>query len=94
MALSQSAHFPALNPFFLRSVRLQVNSAFRLGAFGGQAIVFLVMVLLLQWYGPIATVSITLVPMLFLALATTLSGSLRRVRRLATLIEPARDMPA
>jgi predicted MFS family arabinose efflux permease len=57
----------------------RVNSVFRLGGFGGQTLGFLIAGLLLQAYGPVATVWITFVPSIGLALLPTLSPSLRGV---------------
>jgi predicted MFS family arabinose efflux permease len=61
----------------------RVNSAFRLATFGGQTLGFLLTGLLLQWYGPVATVWITFVPSVGLAALTTLSAGLRHAGRLA-----------
>lgn len=61
----------------------RVNSLFRLVSFGGQTLGFLLTGVLLEWYGPVATVWITLAPALGVALLATLSGSLRRVGHLA-----------
>lgn len=63
----------------------RVNSVFRLVTFGCQTLGFVLMGALLQWYGPIATVWITFVPAIALAVLTTLSRSLRRVGRIATV---------
>lgn len=61
----------------------RVNSVFRLVTFGSQALGFLLMGALLQWYGPVATVWITFIPQVALALLTTLSARLRRAGRIA-----------
>ncbi|MGN6812650.1 MAG: MFS transporter [Thermomicrobiales bacterium] len=61
----------------------RVNSPFRLGTFGGNTLGFLMMGALLEWTGPIATVWITFVPQVALAVVSTLSVSLRRAGRIA-----------
>jgi predicted MFS family arabinose efflux permease len=61
----------------------RINSVFRLGAFGGQTLGFLLTGLLIQFYGPIATVWLTFVPSVALALLPTLNRSLRSVGRLS-----------
>ncbi len=61
----------------------RVNSIFRLMAFGGQTLGFLLTGALLQWRGPIATVWITFVPAVAVAILATLSASIRRVGRIA-----------
>ncbi|MGI8550736.1 MAG: MFS transporter [Dehalococcoidia bacterium] len=61
----------------------RVNSIFRLVTFGSQTLGFLMIGVLLQWHGPIATVWFTFVPMVALACITTLSARLRREGRLA-----------
>jgi MFS family permease len=61
----------------------RVNSPFRLGTFGGNTLGFLLMGALLEWTGPIATVWITFVPQVALAVVSTLSVPLRRAGRVA-----------
>jgi MFS family permease len=57
----------------------RVNSVFRLGIFGGQTLGLLAVGFLLQRYGPVTTVWITLAPAAGLALLPTLSGSVRKL---------------
>lgn len=66
----------------------RINSLFRLVLFGGQTAGFLLTGLLLQWFGPVATVWVTFVPAVGLALAGTLSAPLRRVGRLEPSSRP------
>jgi MFS family permease len=65
----------------------RVNSVFRLGIFGGQTLGLLMIGFLLQRYGPVATVWITLVPAFGLAVLPTLSRTLRRLGRISALPE-------
>jgi len=51
--------------------------------FGGQAIGFVLMGALIQWYGPVATVWITFVPATVLAVLISLSVNLRRAGKIA-----------
>lgn len=67
------------------ALQSRVNSIFFLAAFGCQALGLLLIGVLLQWFGPIATVWITFVPALGLAVLPTLSAPLRGVGRLATV---------
>ncbi|HEX5501476.1 MAG TPA: MFS transporter [Thermomicrobiales bacterium] len=78
-----STHFSYRLVLIPDALQGRVNSVFRLGTFGGQTVGFLLTGLLLQWYGPVATVWITFVPSVGLAALTTLSAGLRRAGRLA-----------
>ncbi|HZU75813.1 MAG TPA: MFS transporter [Dehalococcoidia bacterium] len=64
-------------------LQARVNSVFRLGFLGGQALGFVVIGALLQRYGPVASVWITLVPAVSLAIYATLDRSLTGTGRLA-----------
>lgn len=61
----------------------RVNSINRLVTFGCQALGFVLMGALIQWYGPISTVWITTVPATLLALLITLSATLRTAGKVA-----------
>lgn len=65
----------------------RVNSVFRLVTFGSQMLGFALMGLLLQQYGPIATVYIGAVPATLLAVLTTINPQVRHAGRIA-------DVPA
>jgi predicted MFS family arabinose efflux permease len=69
----------------------RVNSLFRLVIFGGQTLGFVLTGVLLQWRGPVATVWITFVPAVGLALAATLGAPLRRVGRLDPSVPAAKE---
>jgi MFS family permease len=64
-------------------LQARVNSVFRLGWMGGQTLGFVLTGALLQWYGPVATVWITLVPAVLLAVYATTDRSLVGAGRLA-----------
>jgi MFS family permease len=64
-------------------LQARVNSVFRLGWMGGQTLGFVLTGALLEWYGPSATVWITLVPAVLLALYATFDRSLAGAGRLA-----------
>jgi len=64
-------------------LQARVNSVFRLAWMGGQTLGFLLTGALLQWYGPVATVWITFVPAVMLALYATFNRSLAGTGRLA-----------
>ena len=61
----------------------RINSINRLVTFGSQAIGFVLMGALIQWYGPVATVWITFVPATILAVLISLSVNLRRAGKIA-----------
>jgi MFS family permease len=60
----------------------RVNSVFRLVTFGSQMLGFALMGALLQQFGPIATVYIGTVPMLLLAVLTTINPQVRHAGRI------------
>ncbi len=61
----------------------RVNSVFRLATFGCQTLGFALMGALLQRFGPITTVYIGTVPMLVLAVMTTINPQVRHAGRIA-----------
>ncbi len=70
-------------------LQARVNSVFRLALFGGQTLGFVVTGALLERYGPVATVWITLVPAVLLALYTGADRSLAAAGRLADAAQVA-----
>src|SRR5581483_4801762 len=63
-------------------LQARVNSVFRLALFGGQTVGFVATGALLERYGPAATVWITLVPAVLLALYAGVDRSLAAAGRL------------
>jgi predicted MFS family arabinose efflux permease len=70
-------------------LQARVNSVFRLALFGGQTLGFVVTGALLERYGPVATVWITLVPAVLLALYAGADRSLAAAGRLADAAQGA-----
>lgn len=70
-------------------LQARVNSVFRLALFGGQTLGFVVTGALLERYGPVGTVWITLVPAVLLALYAGVDRSLAAAGRLADAAQVA-----